>query len=124
MWGDKMTRILKLTYFEAVTVFGDKMPEYQKTTSLYSVNSLTYVSVTSFLYNDGREKVLFEGLFNDVHFGCIGWDRLEKFAQRFDFVLGDWSDNEVVALTPKGEQEVALLSSVPYLFRENAISGE
>jgi len=119
-----MTRVLMLKNFSVETIFGDKKPEYQKAVSFYSCNGINYVSVTFFLYADGREKVMFEGLFGGAYFNGVGWDRLEKYAQRFDFVLGDWSENDVVSLTPLGEQEVALLSSVPYLFHENSISGE
>lgn len=118
-----MTRILALKDMHTVTIFGDKRPEYQKTTSTWMCNGYGVVYITLIIFPDGKEKFCFTADLNNQKYSGYIWETLDSVLDVHDCQLGEWLDDDRATLTPEGEQEAALSSSIPYLFPETPEMG-
>jgi len=106
-------------------IYGDRRPEYQRSITIYSDGFGRSVTIVEFIYISHREEFVYIEV--DICGKSIrtnDWEELDIMLQVNGLLLGNWADDEMVSLTPLGEQEASLLSSVPYLFQENANSGE
>lgn len=112
--------ILKNAYYTIDTTFVGKQP-------LEELQQACYVYKTKFKVDIKRHYYINGGT---EHYYCelskggkviLKSNNLEEFCEQLDAMglqLGD-HDGENVTLNELGEQEVALLSSIPYLFSES-----
>lgn len=115
---------LTLKHFDVTTIWADKRPEYQKVTSAYAKGNDCYVKLIEIVYTDNRPEVLlWNAIKNGNSYSGSGFDALQERLDLWGWVIGDWKDDDRIQLTPRGEQEAVLLSSIPKLFNDSAVLG-
>jgi len=106
-------------------IVADKRPEYQRNITVYSDGFGRSVRVVEFVFiNNPKELMRFEIEIGGQREYGNNWDKLGELLEVNGLELGEWSSDEVVSLTPLGEQEAALLSSVPYFFGVDPVLGD
>lgn len=118
-----MKRKLLLKDMHKETVMAGGVPEYVRSKSIWMCAGYGKVDITELVFRDGLEVVIFSADLHNQKYKGTNWEELDNVLEVHDCQLGDGSDDDVISLTPLGEQEVALLSSLPYLFHENPETG-
>jgi len=117
--------ILHNVYYNIDTIFADKELEAERHKAVYVYGYWLRASITKWVYKDGsgeRFAAKLE-LAGQVVLKSSDEELFFSTLETMGFQIGD-HEGERVTLTESGKQEVALLSSIPYLFREESNYGE
>lgn len=112
--------ILHNAYYNIDSIFADKEFEAERHTASYVYGYWIKATITKWIYKNGlresfiakmelADKVVLKSSDEEMFFSTL---------ETMGFQIGD-HEGERVTLTELGEQEVALLSSIPYLFTKD-----
>jgi len=115
---------LKLVSSISDIVSAGGQPQFERSISVYSDGFGRYVRIVEFVYiTTELEWMHYEIEVGGDRLHGNSWEKLDETLQVNGLTLGDWSDDEMVRLTPLGEEQASLLTSIPYLSRRIGFAG-